>query len=181
MHKQWPTYWWFLGPLAWFNSGPISDLTRLCGEVSVILEYIIYYFYYIIFNIFVVSEAPVEAPKIQKYENFQTYQQHYKTDEQKKEEVCVLWIFKFQFSLFWIGGSLISPRIKIIMGDSWLEDRPTFASNFFFWLHVWWAGQWPGAVRKDSWRINRVTSEMKQKVLVRKKIESILHGHDNLM
>ena len=154
VHKQWLAYRWFLGLSASCNLGSISDLIRCrsCGEDSLILENNIFLL------IFVVSEAPVEAPKTQKYEKFQTYQQNYKTDEQKKEEVCVcvVWIFEYQIS-FPIGGSLIWPRITIILEESWLKDRPTFASNFIFRLHIWWAVHCPGAVRKGSWRINVVT------------------------
>ena len=34
------------------------------------------------------SEAPQEAPKERKYQNFHEYQETYKTDEQKRDEVC---------------------------------------------------------------------------------------------
>jgi len=37
--------------------------------------------------LFLVSKAPAEAPKQQKYESFEVYKATYKTDDQKKEEV----------------------------------------------------------------------------------------------
>jgi len=38
-------------------------------------------------SVCVVSEAPAEVVKPQKYENFHEYSAKYKTDEQKKDEV----------------------------------------------------------------------------------------------
>jgi hypothetical protein len=55
------------------------------------------------FLILAVTSAQQEQPKQRKYESFQEYSSKFKTDEQKKEEVCRFVqqsFFRFRFVVF---------------------------------------------------------------------------------